>query len=685
MMQRSFRLTLLPALTLLFCAAVLAQEVMTPEAVTRLRSVSDVAVSPDGQHTAYVLSVPRVPFEEDTGAPWGELHVLGPNGVSRAYIAGEENVSRIAWTPDGQAISFLAKRKNDEQTSLWSIPLGGGEAARVVEHATAIREYAWSPDGKRVAFLASEEEPKEQKDLQKKGFDVEIYEEQWRPVRIWVAERDDPSNKRVLKLAEEGSAKELHWSPVDNRIAITLAPTSLIDDDYMFRRIRIIDVDSSKILASVENPGKIGPIRWSPDGKLLGIISGVDIHDPREGHLMVVPASGGELRDLTPDVPGHVTSIEWRDSDTIAFILDQGVETGVESINVDGGGRATIIPLGEKIWTGLSLSGDVIALRGETPKHPADVFLGRLGGQVARATNSNPWLASFRLAPQEVVEFKARDGLALQGLLIRPLDQKEGQRVPLIMFVHGGPEAHHHNGWLTTYSAPGQTAAARGYAVFHTNYRGSTGRGVEFSKLSQKDPAGKEFDDLVDAVDHLIATGLADRARVGITGGSYGGYATAWGSTYYSERYAAGVMFVGISELVSKIGTSDIPQELYHVHERVWPWEDWALMRERSPLTYVEKARTPLLILHGKDDPRVHPSQSLMLFRYLKILGKTPVRLVFYPGEGHGNRKSAARLDYNLRMLRWFDHYLKGTGGAPPPVEIDYPKFGSGKEEDEEE
>jgi dipeptidyl aminopeptidase/acylaminoacyl peptidase len=270
-----------------------------------------------------------------------------------------------------------------------------------------------------------------------------------------------------------------------------------------------------------------------------------------------------------------------------------------------------------------------------------------------------------------VVTYAARDGLAIEGILVRPLAPEPGRRAPLQLTVHGGPESHYSDGWLTSYSLPGQVAAARGFAVFYPNYRGSTGRGVAFSTSSQGDPAGREFDDLVDGVDHLVASGLVDAARVGVTGGSYGGYATAWLATRYSERFAAGVMFVGVSNLIGKLGTSEIPRELYLVHARRWPWEDYGLMLERSPIAYLAGARTPLLILHGEDDPRVHPSQSLELYRYLELRDQAPVRLVLYPGEGHGNRKSAARLDYHLRMLRWFEHYLMGPGGEPPPAELD--------------
>jgi len=357
------------------------------------------------------------------------------------------------------------------------------------------------------------------------------------------------------------------------------------------------------------------------------------------------------------------------------YIRNEGVWTSFERIRLDGTDRKTLIPNGGPILGGLSLSkdGQSAAFVAQTPAHPPELYRMRHGDAApARVTNSNPWLAEKKLGAQEVVKFKARDGLELEGLLIRPVNEEKGKRYPLILVVHGGPEAHYSNGWLTSYSNPGQVAAGRGFMVFYPNYRGSTGRGVAFSKLSQGDPAGKEFDDFVDGVDHLIASGLVDRTKVGITGGSYGGYASAWGATYYTERFAASVMFVGISNSISKIGTTDIPNEMFYVHYLYWPQEKWQKTLERSPIYYAHKSRTPILIMHGTADPRVHPSQSLELYRHLKILGKTPVRLVWYPGEPHGNQRAASRLDYNLRMMQWMEHYLIGPGGDPPPYELRY-------------
>jgi dipeptidyl aminopeptidase/acylaminoacyl peptidase len=312
----------------------------------------------------------------------------------------------------------------------------------------------------------------------------------------------------------------------------------------------------------------------------------------------VAPAGGGPLRDVLPGYQGHIADVAWRDAGSLVVLGDEGTGTVLGGVGRDGTPRETLVN-GDTIWTSLSLAANArtIALVGQTPGHPGEAFLAELGETPRRRSDSNPWLAKLELAPQEVVRYKARDGLELEGILVRPLSVARGARAPLVVDVHGGPESHVRNGWVTGYAAPGQVLAARGIAVFLPNYRGSTGRGVAFSELGQGDPAGKEFDDLVDAVDHLVAAGLADRSKVGVTGGSYGGYATAWCSTRYSERFAVGVMFVGISDTISKTGTTDIPEEEYLVHARRRPWDDWRGLLERSPIYHVQGARTPLLIL----------------------------------------------------------------------------------------
>ncbi len=669
--------------SLLSTPLLVADETFTPRHVAAIRAVETAVISPDGANVAYVLGVPRDPYAQpegdetfEDGPAWEELHVvLVASKESRPFIQGRVNVSAPAWRPRRQELSFLAKRSGDEHVCLYVIPLEGGEARRVVSHETDVTAYSWSPDGQQVAFLATRKLDEKKKKLQDRGFVAEVFEEDPAPVRVWTA-RPDVAKDQPRALELPGSAVAVEWSPAGGLLAVVISPTSLVDDKYMHSRVYLVDDQSGEVRHRFDNQGKLGQVEWSPDGRYLAMITAADMNDPSEGRLSIASTEAQELRDLLPDYLGHVSRMAWQDADTVMFLGDEGVGTAFGKVDVDASGQKSIVSPGDVAFTGLSLSEDGMqgAFVGSSASHPAEVFFMRHGDDgLRRLTDSNPRLADLRLAPQEVVEFQARDGLSLQGILIRPLDEEKGRRYPLILYVHGGPESNERNGWLTNYSRPGQLAAARGFAVFYPNYRGSTGRGVAFSKLSQADEAGKEFDDLVDAVMHLVSTGLVDEDKVGITGGSYGGYASAWGATALSEHFAAAVMFVGISDSIAKKGTTDIPNEDYLVHTRDRPWNGrWQFYLERSPIFHVQKCRTPLLILAGKNDTRVHPSQSLELYRFLKILGQAPVRLVLYPGEGHGNRKAASRLDYNLRMMQWMEHYLKGPGGPPPPFDPDY-------------
>lgn len=646
---------------------------LTPHRVAELRSVSTALISPDGATIAYTMLLPRKPGVDEDGGPWSEL-MLRPTagGEARAFIAGKGEFGQLAWTPDGKGLAFVAKRGDDKQPALYVLPVDGGEARRAVSLKTGIRSYHLAPDGKRVALLAEQPEEEARRKEREKGFSQEIYEEDVRPVTLWTAELFVDGSARSVDI--KGSLHQVQWSPQSDRLALRVAPTALVDDEYVRQQIEIVD-PAGKALARIEREGKLGEIEWSPDGKWIGMISAADKHDPSAGRLCVAAASGGAFTELAPGMAGDCAAFEWDSASTILAVLARGVETELARFDATQPGAQPQRLAGDqgKIIQSLSLSADgrQAALVVNSPSHPPELYT-HSKGTLQRVTDSNPWLSSYAFAKQEVVRHKARDGQELEGILIRPLNEVAGTRYPLILSVHGGPEAHESNGWLTNYSRPGQMAAARGFAVFYPNYRGSTGRGVAFSKLGQGDAAGKEFDDLVDGVDHLIAIGLVDKSKVGITGGSYGGYATAWCSTRYSERFAAGVMFVGISDKISKVGTTDIPDEEYYVHALKRPWENWQFFLERSPIYYADKCKTPLLILHGKDDPRVNVGQSRELYRHLKVRNQSPVRLVLYPGEGHGNRRAASRLDYNLRMLQWFEHYLQGAGGEMPAYDLDY-------------
>jgi len=654
---------------------------LTPLDVARVRTVGEIAISPDGTQIAFTLRVPREPGSENNGPAWSELHLVSFDGSEhRPFVTGEVNISHVRWSPDGEYVTYAARREGDDAAAIYVIPATGGESRRLVDYPASVSNFEWRPDGKAVGFIAREPVDEELQALRAQGFNQEVYEEDNSARRIVVVELPDgPSGEAEKPRVIDGITGHpygIAWSPDGDRFVIDPAPTPLVDDRYMFRRLQIVGAASGNVQGKIDNPGKLGQFAWSPDGSAVVLISGADINDPMEGRLMVVSTEGEQLRDILPGLAGHIAHFEFTPDGNIVYLANIGVGAQLGRVAPDGSHAEVLFRSSELVIDAFSLdaSGRQIAIVAESPTMPREVFALSLAapGEPRRLTDSNPWLAEITFAEQEVVRWNAQDGREIEGLLIHPLDRSEGERVPTIVVAHGGPESHYKNGWLTGYSSPGQMAAARGYAVFYPNYRGSTGRGVEFTKAHQGDGGGAEFDDVLAGVDYLIERGDADPDRVGITGGSYGGYFTAWGATRHSDRFAAGVMFVGISNQLSKTGTSDIPNELGLVHWLTTPYENLDLFLERSPVLYVDRAQTPLLILHGKDDPRVNPGQSRELHRALKLKGDVPVRLILYPGEGHGNARAAARYDYSLRMLRWFDHFLKEGGTEPPPWRVDY-------------
>lgn len=655
---------------ILFQFQAIARQGITPENIAEMEAVTSSAISGDASYVAFTLSVPADPYEENAPNS-SHLYVLDvEEGVVKPYYTSG-SVSSIQFRPEMNTVTFLTQRSGDNGRSLYEIPLDGGEQVKLLSFDRSILSYTWHEDGNHLAFTAFEAAEQSGSPM---PYTADVYEEN-RPQRKGYITNVIVEDHEPHVLGVDGSVYMIEWSPDGSQLAVSAAPTPEVDDFYMSQQVFIVDYKTREVVAEINNEGKVGQFLWSPSGERLALRAGADINDPIDGRILIASARGGSPQLIDEDYEGKYEQIAWRSDSEIQFLASESTSSVLGTIGMNGSNKNVQFRSNAHGINSFSMAdnGD-LAFVASSPTHPAELFLlpAEGDGQPERATMHNPWLNNVELAIQEVISYEARDGeYTIEGMLIYPLDYTEGERVPVITVVHGGPEAHYSNGWLTGYSVPGQVAAARGYAVFYPNYRGSTGRGIDFAYSSQSDLAGAEFDDVVDGVDYLIEQGIADPDRIGVTGGSYGGYASAWMSTYYSDRFAASVMFVGISNNLSKWGTSDIPNELYYVHTRERMWQSdqkWLEYLKRSPIYWVSRAETPILIMHGAEDTRVHPAQSLELYRHLKVRKpEVPVRLVWYPGEGHGNRSASAKLDYNYRMLEWFDTYLM-TGDASAEI-----------------
>ena len=654
---------------------------MTAEDVAKIESVGSMAISPDGSRIAFTTSsLPDVTEGEKNGSFTSELSIATGPGEARQYLPDDISPGSIGFSPDGTMVTFLWSH-GDEDRALWGVPVDGGTYTKLASvDGTGVRSYRFSPDGSTVYMLTGAGEDEQRSAQRSGGFNAWVYEEEFRPARLFAAELGDGVDAEPRQIEVPGFVSAFDVSSDGRMGIIETTPSPLVDDSYTSKRVNVIDLESGEVLAVVETPGKIGDVEISPDGSQLSLIAGVDMNDPAATTLHLVDTATGTYRAINGGAAEAAVDAEWLADGRLATVVHVGVQSVLRIYNPDGTVAEEQDP-GELILTRVESSAGRLAFTANAPQHPSELFVWNAdsnGGEFERWTTHNEWLSEIDFGEQRAYTYTATDGQEVEGVLILPVGGVPEGGAPTIMNVHGGPEAHDSNGWQTAYSKPGHVAAGQGYAVFLPNYRGSTGYGVEFSKQHQGNYTDPEFRDIVDAKNALAADGITDPDRTGITGGSYGGYASAWGATFYSEEFAASVMFVGISDQLSKFGTTDIPYEMYNVHSRKWPWDDWQAMLEVSPIYYTDRARTPLLIMHGEEDTRVDPSQSMELYRFIRVRQPdTPLRLVFYPGEGHGNRLAASRYDYNLRMMEWFDTYLM-TGDRTAPVPAPRPQLAEG-------
>jgi dipeptidyl aminopeptidase/acylaminoacyl peptidase len=562
-----------------------------------LRAVTGAVISPDGTLIAGTVSRQR-PAADDPGGSYSELVVWdAANGAARPFVSGQVAVREVQWSPDGRRISFLQKRSDDEHTQIWAIAVDGGEAVALTKSATDVRGYRWRPDGTGLAYIAETAPTEREKELKKKGFDFIYFEENLKHRNLYLQpvasadERPDP-----VQLTDGITVWQAEWRPDGAALALASSESNLVDHEYMFKTIRVLEVASKGIRLLVDPSAKLGSFAWSPDGASLAYVAARERKDHSTSQLFVVDAAGGTPRNLTSaGFRGHVEQAEWKDAQTLVYLAAEGVWNTLATESIAGGRRQVLLH-GRDVGVvfdspSQSRDGARWAFVGHTAASPPNVYYWERVGALRRVSEVSPSPAERTLGRQEVVQYRSRDGAEIEGLVIHPVGGVAP--APLVVLVHGGPEDHHGNGWVTRYAEPAQVLAGKGYVVFLPNYRSSTGYGLDHALVGFGDPAGKEFDDIADGIDHLAKVGVADRQRVGLAGGSYGGYAAAWFATYYTRYVRAVCAFVGISDLVSKRATTDIPYEELYVHSGPQSTTSWDLARQRSPIFMPRRAAAP--------------------------------------------------------------------------------------------
>lgn len=669
-----------------------ARRCITLEDLFRLRLVSDPQLSPDGGRVVYVLT--RTDLEKNQYFSSLYLVDLADDAPDRPFTAGDHRDCSPRWSPDGTRIAFVSDR--GETAQLWCIPADGGEA-QLLTHLDegSIGEVHWSPQGDRIAFTfrakpaecrksAREEREKSHRSTPPQvirrlhyreegaGF---IGEELWQVYLLHV-----PTGEVKQLTRGAADAGHLAWAPTGAQLAYITHSGPDPDLSPQLQKIRIIPIDGGEEQAVEAPAGPKHHLVWSPDGRQLAYFGHTDVEDvwsAADPHLWVVPVTGGEARNLSAplDRPvgdhtladlrsfgGGWTGPVWApDSQSVYFLVSDRGAVHAYQASLNGSSLLNLTPgyAGEIASLSADAAGSRFAVVAGDPTQPGDVHLIRLGGsapELRRLTAANAsLLAEVELAtPEEVTA--ATDGGEVHGWLLRPARAEAAGPVPLLLYIHGGP--HTQYGWAMMHEF--QLLAARGYAVLYTNPRGSRGYGQAHVAAIRGDWGGPDYRDLMAAVEYAATLPGIDPERVGVTGGSYGGYMTNW-IVGHTERFRCGITQRSVVNLHSMGGTCDFnfsSSDYFGGNA----WSEPARILAQSPLTFAGNVQTPLLILHSEGDLRCPIEQAEQLFAALKRQGRE-VELVRYPREAnHGLSRSGPpdlRQDRLERILHWLERWLR--------------------------
>jgi dipeptidyl aminopeptidase/acylaminoacyl peptidase len=632
---------------------------MTMEESLLLPAWSGYRLSPDNSKLVFTKREMDTEEWESVTHVW--VHDLEANESIQLTnsLRGESNPR---WLPDGRVL-FSSRRSegDDAENQYWAISLRGGEAVPFFDDDEAPNSGSFTRDFSMIAYAEeSERVDKEEWEERTEKKDDAYYAEvklTWQ--HLWVY---DPETGEKTQITEgEFDHQGPQWSPDGEWIAFTSnrTQTQMGDSDRSDNSdVLVIAADGGEPRnLSASNAGADrGPV-WSPDGTRIAYTGSlVENGAAAQSDVFVVAVSGGEPRNLTLDVNLSASGVRWsEDGSEILFTVANGLSSHLYKMSATGSEPEMILPDDDFIYGGTTLSDDgtKLTFTGSSPYTTGEVFIADAdGSNIEHVLSPTGGMEDFDIARSELLTWEGADGWEIEGVLTYPIDYVEGQSYPMILQVHGGP----HGRYSKAFNSGSQIWAARGYAVLRGNPRGSSGRSYEFSNANYMDWGGKDFEDLMEGVDHVVDMGIADPDQLAIMGGSYGGFMTFWSITQ-TDRFKAAIGHAAISDWYAFYGQTDIPFLLEFGFGGL-PWETKETFEEFSPIEYAVNVTTPLLITHGEEDARVPITQGEEYFRTLKKMGND-VEFLRFPREGHGIREPRHRIYLDQEQAKWFDRWIK--------------------------
>jgi dipeptidyl aminopeptidase/acylaminoacyl peptidase len=668
-MQPSY---LLVALACVLAAPPLQAQTLRPLRtgdIYELRTVRDARLSPDGEWVAYAVSR----LDRDKDASDTDLYMT-PTGQPLAtpvrLTSSEKAETTPRWSPDGRYLAFLSARDGDHD-QVWLLDRRGGEATRLTDFPSSVSDMVWSPDGTRLALVMrdpdpdgpeSGEDPKAPKPLVITRLQFKRDGQGYltdRRNHVYVFDVATRTSVQVTSGPYDDS--DPAWSPDGKSLAFvsnrTPDPDANTNTD-----IFIVDAKAGSTPRQITTSARAesSPVFTRDGASIVYVLDG----DPDDvwydtSDLGIVSLASLESRVLTPSLDRNVGGLHLSaDGQSAIFLLEDGGNSHVARVPLAGGAVERLVT-GERDVSHLDVSGGKMIVLESQPAYPEEVF--RVdGGDLVRLTATNDAsLKGIALGAVERFTTTSRDGTRVDGFLTRPAFARAGEPLPTILRIHGGPVAQ----YSTAFNLEWQMLAAQGFAVVAANPRGSSGYGRDFSHAIWADWGNKDFDDVMSAVDHVVAMGVADPERLGVGGWSYGGILTNY-VIIRTGRFKAAISGASEVNYLSNYGTDH--------YQRQWegelglPWRTTDLWIRLSPFFAVEKVTTPTLILCGADDLNVPLLNSEQLYQALKRLGRVDTELVIYPGQNHGIRRPSFEQDRFDRYIAWYGKYLQ-PDRAPSP------------------
>lgn len=638
---------------------------LVPEDYYRFQWVSDPQISPDGKQVAFVLTK----VNKDITGRKSQIWMVATDGKSDPvrFTNGKGDRSP-RWSPDGKWLSFTARR--EKSTQIYVINPKGGEAFPLTDLKTSPSSYQWSPDSKKILFLSrtsENEKPSKDKEKEVKP-DIAVinksrYIANGRPTyldekrsHLWVFDVATKKARQLTRGADWNDSSPT-WSPDSKAIVFVSNRTGQEYEGNPNSDLWIIPADSGAVQQITTQPHRDGSPRWSPDGKAIAYVR---TDKPYEQSDIYIHPLGTEKHDcLTTEFDRTLRRFQWSSDGKSIYVTtnDRGV-VRLFGIDVRSQNVKRLSPDGLSVRNLNVSPNGMLAFTLENELHLPEIYIsGPTGRNLKQLTRFNEALLdSIHLQKAEPFWFTNDAGMEVQCFLFKPVDWKAGDQYPLVLNIHGGPSGMWGHTWFHEF----QMMAAKGWGVLIVNYRGSTGYGYDFQHTVVHDYGGVDFRDNMQGVEEALRrVDWIDPQRLGVTGGSHGGYLTNWIITQ-TDRFKVAVTQRSVSNWVSAHGTQDITPQSMRIEFDGTPWKNYDLYWDRSPIQFADKIKTPTLIIHSDQDYRCPIGQAQELYYALKI-HNIPTEMVIFKGENHGlsrGGKPINLVERLKRLLGWFEKFL---------------------------